>query len=201
MLSTTSNPQQLARVERVIVRALHPTPEVFPLAVDDAAVQYVALSGIYRIFTPLDTERDGYVGRSKNMGRRLYTHLLALINGQHDSPDFQEAWNRYGEKSFVAEILVQCDGPALSMAMEQKYLAQYPRAYNAMMAGATRDPSVRPKKKLQSRPMIRPLRLPSDAMDYLNKLSDFDGISPDKFCATMIYAAAKVAGIFGKGER
>ena len=58
----------------------------------------------------------------------------------------------------------------------------------------------RPKPKREPRPIVRPIRPAVTWRQYLDQLADYDGISADKFCSELIYAAAKAAGIFGEGR-
>jgi group I intron endonuclease len=51
-------------------------------------------------------ENKCYIGQtSKQLGKRLYKHLLMLRNNRHDNIFLQRAWNKYGEESFVYSIL------------------------------------------------------------------------------------------------
>lgn len=46
-----------------------------------------------------------YVGSSKNVPRRLDSHLGLLRKGEHKNDSLQSDWNAYGEGRFVLEML------------------------------------------------------------------------------------------------
>lgn len=60
-------------------------------------------SGIYQIRNLLDGKV--YVGRSVTVEKRWSGHRTALRNGSHRNPHLQAAWLKYGEGSFVFELL------------------------------------------------------------------------------------------------
>lgn len=46
-----------------------------------------------------------YVGSSCNMAQRCMVHRSALRGKYHDNTHLQRAWNKYGEQSFVFEVI------------------------------------------------------------------------------------------------
>jgi group I intron endonuclease len=54
-----------------------------------------------------------YVGCSKNIKARILNHKSFLKKNKHTNVHIQHAWNKYGENSFIFEILEEC---------EEKYL-------------------------------------------------------------------------------
>ena len=60
-------------------------------------------SGVYQIRNLLDGKV--YVGRSVTVEKRWSGHRTALRNGSHRNPHLQAAWLKYGEESFVFELL------------------------------------------------------------------------------------------------
>jgi group I intron endonuclease len=80
-----------------------------------------AVCGIYVI----RNVRTGsaYVGQSKNMRKRIADHLNLLRSGRHRNPHLQNAWNLYGEDSFVWEPEVICEDPQDLDLFENAYLS------------------------------------------------------------------------------
>ena len=70
------------------------------------------LAGIYKIVN--NVTKDVYIGQSKNVSKRLLTHLQLLRNNQHKYKNgnlslLQKSWNKYQEESFSWEIVEFCD--------------------------------------------------------------------------------------------
>lgn len=65
------------------------------------------ISGIYTITCIINNKY--YVGYSKNIHRRFSIHKSYLKSNKHDNQFLQNAWNKYGEKNFVFEILEECE--------------------------------------------------------------------------------------------
>lgn len=63
--------------------------------------------GIYTIQNKLDNKI--YVGQSVNVYNRLIHHRKKLRANNHDNEHLQNAYNKYGEESFLFELLVECD--------------------------------------------------------------------------------------------
>lgn len=59
-------------------------------------------SGIYRIVNKV--KGDCYVGQSQYMKKRIREHFRLLAKGKHSNPRLQNAYDKYGQDSFVAEI-------------------------------------------------------------------------------------------------
>ncbi len=62
-----------------------------------------AASGIYKI-TCLANKRI-YIGSAVDLLKRKQTHFGALRQNKHYNPKLQNAWNKYGEETFVFEVL------------------------------------------------------------------------------------------------
>lgn len=60
-------------------------------------------SAIYRILNK--TTNKYYIGSAVNVKRRWYKHRLLLSANKHGNPYLQNAWNKYGEESFIFEVL------------------------------------------------------------------------------------------------
>lgn len=63
-----------------------------------------------------------YVGSSVDPKRRFYLHRRDLDRGCHHSPILQNAWNKYGEASFVFDVVEQVDDTNFMVAREQFWI-------------------------------------------------------------------------------
>ena len=75
--------------------------------------------GIYRIKNK--TNDKCYYGSSKNIEKRLKTHLNQLKNKKHINSILQRAWDKYGENNFIFEVVEECKLENL-FEVEQKYI-------------------------------------------------------------------------------
>lgn len=62
--------------------------------------------GVYLIFNIFSEK--GYIGISKNIGRRWSDHKIKLKTNRHKNGKLQNAFNKYGEGSFVYCVLTTC---------------------------------------------------------------------------------------------
>jgi group I intron endonuclease len=93
-------------------------------------------SGIYRI-VHVESGR-AYVGQSTNVVKRWNEHRRNLRHGVHISSHLQRAWTKYGEATFLFEILEECPPSSLT-EREQWHMDQHEQLYNlAPAAGSTR---------------------------------------------------------------
>lgn len=67
--------------------------------------------GIYKI----TNKQNGkfYIGSSVNIEMRWYAHKSYLRRSVHSNPHLQNAWNKYGEDSFIFSILVETEEDSL----------------------------------------------------------------------------------------
>lgn len=70
------------------------------------------MTGIYKI--TCTGNNKVYVGQSVAIKRRWREHQKALKNGSHYNKYLQRAYDKYGEQSFVYEILEQCPSSKLN---------------------------------------------------------------------------------------
>lgn len=63
-------------------------------------------SGIYKIVNVVDGKM--YIGRSKNVYKRVRSHKCDLRKNRHGNQHLQNAWNKYGEENFMWEIVELC---------------------------------------------------------------------------------------------
>lgn len=64
------------------------------------------ISGIYKIINSINNKI--YIGSSKNIKNRFRQHLFLLRHNKHFNSHLQSAYNKYGEASFVFEIIEEC---------------------------------------------------------------------------------------------
>lgn len=63
-------------------------------------------SGVYRIRNTINNH--SYVGSARVLNTRRNSHFYLLRRGKHHSAYLQRSWNKYGEASFVVEVLELC---------------------------------------------------------------------------------------------
>lgn len=80
------------------------------------------ISGIYKI-TCIPTGKV-YIGQSCSIYDRWYMHKWELNKQKHSNKYLQYAWNKYGEKNFVFDILEICDESVID-DKEKYYICFY----------------------------------------------------------------------------
>lgn len=63
----------------------------------------IKISGVYKITNIINNKF--YIGSSIDIYRRLDAHQKTLNRNKHHSNHLQNAWNKYGESSFIFEVL------------------------------------------------------------------------------------------------
>ena len=93
-------------------------------------------SGIYQIRNIVNNKV--YVGQSKNMSNRRAQHRRELIDGKHYNLYLQRAFEKYGESSFVFEVLEYCEEETLNERerywISEKESEYKDKGYNAAYA-------------------------------------------------------------------
>lgn len=93
------------------------------------------MSGIYVIRNAANGKK--YIGSAVNVRSRYSKHLSLLRAGRHHSRHLQSAWNKYGEDSFLVELVEPCAPEAL-VEREQRWIDELAPEYNAApKAGST----------------------------------------------------------------
>ena len=77
-------------------------------------------SGIYKILNT--TNGHFYIGSAVNIVRRFRQHKHDLIHNRHRNSILQASFNRYGEASFVFQLVEAVPDLKLLVAVEQRYL-------------------------------------------------------------------------------
>jgi len=65
------------------------------------------ISGIYKIENLVNGKI--YIGQSKDIQARKYTHISELKKNKHHSTHLQRSWNKYGEENFKWNTIEQCN--------------------------------------------------------------------------------------------
>lgn len=79
------------------------------------------ISGIYKITNKVN--KKFYIGSSKDLKDRWSDHRKELRHNYHGNPHLQSSWNKYGEESFIFEILEECESnDEILFQTEQKWL-------------------------------------------------------------------------------
>lgn len=78
--------------------------------------------GIYKI-TNIVTNKC-YIGQSIDMEKRWKSHISMLNRNKHHSIKLQSSWNKHGEKSFIFDIVEECEITELNNH-EKFYIEKY----------------------------------------------------------------------------
>lgn len=84
-------------------------------------------SGIYLIVNLINGKR--YIGSSVDIYNRLHDHLSNLKHNRAHNAHLQAAWNKYGDKAFIWNILEYCDVDK-RFEREQFYITTIKPEYN-----------------------------------------------------------------------
>lgn len=85
------------------------------------------VSGIYCIENKVN--HKVYIGSSKNIYQRLLKHFALLRHNKHENAHLQNAWNKYGEKSFEWTVIEKCENSILT-EREQYCIDLFGAEYN-----------------------------------------------------------------------
>lgn len=82
------------------------------------------MMGIYKITNKLNNKC--YIGSSKTLKKRLkYEHKAVLNKNKHWNEHLQLAWNKYGQDSFIFEIIENVSNEDLLIEREQYWMDYY----------------------------------------------------------------------------
>jgi group I intron endonuclease len=86
-------------------------------------------SGVYSITNTINKKR--YVGHSINIELRWYGHKWRLSKRRHHSAHLQSSWYKYGEFSFLLEILEECDPILEVLLVREQYWIDYWKSWDS----------------------------------------------------------------------
>ena len=79
--------------------------------------------GIYKIINVVNNKF--YVGSAVNFQKRKMRHFNELRQTKHNNSKLQNAWNKYGEKSFVFVVVEEITDRSLLLDAENKWLKEH----------------------------------------------------------------------------
>lgn len=88
-------------------------------------------SGIYSIRNLVNDKI--YIGSAVNFDRRIAAHFSTLRRNCHKNPHLQNSFNKYGEESFIWEILEIIEDVSKLISVEEAYIKMFDvedRLYN-----------------------------------------------------------------------
>lgn len=91
-------PFELCTAQELLVKA-EPKPEM-------------GSPGIYLVFCLVSLR--GYIGQTRNLGRRWCDHRLSLRKQSHVNSHLQRAWDKYGAQMFTFVVLENCPAERLN---------------------------------------------------------------------------------------
>lgn len=106
------------------------------------------ISGVYQINNIVTGAI--YIGASRNIRRRIYSHFCSLRHNYHENPHLQEDYDEYGEDSFRFKMLFACNPEELH-EYEQRYITQLNPVYNCVPHGNTAIWTEERRRKLSER--------------------------------------------------
>ena len=147
--------------------------------------------GIYKIENLIDGNL--YYGSSKNIQKRWKTHRSQLDSGKHGNVYLQRAWIKYGNDSFIFEIVEECSLDIL-LEREQYYLDLNPEYNIGMKSSGGDNLSKNPNREEIIKKMTRSVRERYDKMSQeernelhsypMEKNSNWKGGKSISFCET-----------------
>ena len=79
--------------------------------------------GIYKIINVVNNKF--YVGSAVNFSRRKARHFSELRNNRHNNSKLQNAWNKYGEPSFIFVIVEEVQDKLVLLEAENRWLKEH----------------------------------------------------------------------------
>lgn len=84
--------------------------------------------GVYLITCTVNGKR--YIGSSKNVKQRIWSHQSLLKREKHPNPHLQNSYNTHGREAFTFEVLVYSDDLTRLVELEQYYIDTLLPEYN-----------------------------------------------------------------------
>ena len=79
--------------------------------------------GIYKIINVVNNKF--YIGSAVNFSRRKTRHFSELRTNKHNNSKLQNAWNKYGESSFVFAVVEEVQEKSLLLEVENRWLKEH----------------------------------------------------------------------------
>jgi group I intron endonuclease len=79
--------------------------------------------GVYKIVNKING--NWYVGSSRNIVGRWKRHKKGLNDNKHPNKHLLSAWNKYGEQSFIFEIIKEVQTDTEAVELEQHIIDEY----------------------------------------------------------------------------
>jgi group I intron endonuclease len=117
--------------------------------------------GVYQIRNSVNGKK--YYGSSKEIEKRWARHKRELRSGTHINKILQRAWDKYGENSFVFEVVEECLEECL-LSVEQKYLDTNPEYNIAIKSSGGDNLTKNPNKGLIVANITKAIKHRVDAM-------------------------------------
>lgn len=105
-------------------------------------------SGIYVIRNKENNKI--YIGSASNINKRFSTHRNNLKNNRHPNIHLQNAWNKYGERSFEFEVVEHVDKKIL-VEKEQEYIDELQPQYNKRLLANSNLGIKQPASQIEKR--------------------------------------------------
>lgn len=104
-------------------------------------------TGIYKIINIITN--DFYIGSaSLSIKTRWKCHICELKKNKHRNIHLQRAWNKYGEESFIFEIIEYCE-PEKCIKREQHYMDTLNPQYNICKEASSRKGTKQPREAVE----------------------------------------------------
>lgn len=97
-------------------------------------------SGIYLITNILNDKK--YVGSSKNLTKRKYSHFSTLQKNKHPNLHMQNSYNKYGSSAFLFQIIEQVADIDMLIEREQHWIDALKPVYNKRAIASSNQGSI-----------------------------------------------------------
>lgn len=106
------------------------------------------MSGIYRILCYMN--HRGYIGSTKDMMERRSKHENYLRGNKHPNTELQEDFNRYGEDSFIFQVVEVVEEKELA-EKEVRWQMRENNGYNCYVGGRALGTRIEPQMETGTR--------------------------------------------------
>jgi group I intron endonuclease len=138
------------------------------------------MSEIYLIYAIRNTKtNERYIGSTKNLKARNQQHFAELRRDYHSNRYLQRAFDKYGERSFVVEVVEEDVPESIISSRENHWINHfdsYKNGYNVVIG--VRSPSRRESEEEDPRDWIHVI-MPTEVRLYLHTLASQEGFMPE----------------------